>query len=124
MSAFHPDGSWPTDTTKWEKQNTAATIPIWQANLCTQCNYCVAAYPHVAIHAKVTSAEILKAVPASLLSLTIKSRDMRGLNYILQVAPEDCTSCNLCYEVCPAKNRQNPQIRAINIQSRLKHLTV
>lgn len=122
VSVFPPDGSWPTGTTKWEKRNIAETIPIWQPDLCTQCNYCVAACPHAAIRAKITSAEILEAAPTSLPSLVVKSRDMRGLNYILQVAPEDCTGCNLCYEVCPAKERQNPQIHAINMQPRVEHL--
>lgn len=122
VSVFPPDGCWPTGTTKWEKRNIAETIPIWQPDLCTQCNYCVAACPHAAIRAKVTSAKILEAAPPSFPSLAVKSRDMRGSNYVLQVAPEDCTGCNLCYEVCPAKDRQNPQIRAINMQSRVEHL--
>ncbi|MGQ7191502.1 4Fe-4S binding protein, partial [Escherichia sp. HC-CC] len=42
--------------------------------------------------------------------------------YVLQVAPEDCTGCNLCVEVCPAKDRQNPEIKAINMMSRLEHV--
>ncbi len=52
----------------------------------------------------------------------MKSRDMRGQKYVLQVAPEDCTGCNLCVEVCPAKDRQNPEIKAINMMSRLEHV--
>ncbi len=48
---------------------------------------------------------------------------MRGQKYVLQVAPEDCTGCNLCVEVCPAKDRQNPEIKAINMASRLDNLT-
>ncbi len=60
--------------------------------------------------------------PASLHSLDVKSRDMRGQKYVLQVAPEDCTGCNLCVEVCPAKDRQNPEIKAINMMSRTEHV--
>lgn len=86
MSVFPPDGRWTTGTTKWEKRNIAETIPILQPDLCTQCNYCVAACHHAAIRAKITSAEILEAAPTSLPSLAVKSRDMRGLNYILQVS--------------------------------------
>ena len=42
---------------------------------------------------------------------------MRGQQYVLQVAPEDCTGCNLCVEVCPAKDRTEPSRKAINMES-------
>ncbi|GAA3890863.1 MULTISPECIES: pyruvate:ferredoxin (flavodoxin) oxidoreductase [Gibbsiella] len=122
VSAFPPDGTWPVGTTQWEKRNIAEEIPIWQPNLCTQCNHCVAACPHSAIRAKVVQPSALEGAPASLQSLDVKARDMRGQKYVLQVAPEDCTGCNLCVEVCPAKDRQNPEIKAINMASRLDNL--
>lgn len=122
VSAFPPDGSWPVGTTRWEKRNIAKEIPIWEADLCTQCNYCVAACPHSAIRAKVVEPQALTAAPATLDALDVKSRDMRGQQYVLQVAPEDCTGCNLCVEVCPAKDRSNPDRKAINMASRLDHL--
>ncbi|MEH5098538.1 pyruvate:ferredoxin (flavodoxin) oxidoreductase [Atlantibacter hermannii] len=122
VSALPPDGTWPLGTTRWEKRNIAEEIPIWKPELCTQCNHCVAACPHSAIRAKVVSPEALEAAPDALQSLDVKSRDMRGQKYVLQVAPEDCTGCNLCVEVCPAKDRQNPDIKAINMMSRLEHV--
>ncbi|HDS9863004.1 TPA: pyruvate:ferredoxin (flavodoxin) oxidoreductase [Citrobacter freundii] len=122
VSALPPDGTWPMGTTRWEKRNIAEEIPIWKEELCTQCNHCVAACPHSAIRAKVVSPEAMENAPASLHSLDVKSRDMRGQKYVLQVAPEDCTGCNLCVEVCPAKDRQNPEIKAINMISRLEHV--
>ncbi|MCS5950072.1 4Fe-4S dicluster domain-containing protein [Klebsiella pneumoniae subsp. pneumoniae] len=67
--------------------------------------------PHSAIRAKVVAPEEMENAPASLHSLDVKSRDMRGQKYVLQVAPEDCTGCNLCVEVCPAKDRQKPGSR-------------
>ncbi|WP_333894596.1 pyruvate:ferredoxin (flavodoxin) oxidoreductase [Atlantibacter hermannii] len=122
VSALPPDGTWPLGTTRWEKRNIAEEIPIWKPALCTQCNHCVAACPHSAIRAKVVSPEALEAAPDALQSLDVKSRDMRGQKYVLQVAPEDCTGCNLCVEVCPAKDRQDPDIKAINMMSRLEHV--
>ncbi|BBU84026.1 hypothetical protein EIMP300_54260 [Escherichia coli] len=116
VSALPPDGTWPMGTTRWEKRNIAEEIPIWKEELCTQCNHCVAACPHSAIRAKVVPPEAMENAPASLHSLDVKSRDMRGQKYVLQVAPEDCTGCNLCVEVCPAKDRQNPEIKAINMR--------
>ncbi|WP_338463573.1 pyruvate:ferredoxin (flavodoxin) oxidoreductase [Franconibacter daqui] len=122
VSALPPDGTWPLGTTRWEKRNIAEAIPIWKPELCTQCNHCVAACPHSAIRAKVVSPEAMSEAPASLNSLDVKSRDMRGQKYVLQVAPEDCTGCNLCVEVCPAKDRENPEVKAINMMSRLEHV--
>ncbi|HBR7296571.1 TPA: pyruvate:ferredoxin (flavodoxin) oxidoreductase [Klebsiella aerogenes] len=122
VSALPPDGTWPMGTTRWEKRNIAEEIPIWKEELCTQCNHCVAACPHSAIRAKVVAPQEMENAPASLHSLDVKSRDMRGQKYVLQVAPEDCTGCNLCVEVCPAKDRQNPDIKAINMMSRLEHV--
>lgn len=122
VSAFPPDGTWPVGTTQWEKRNIAEQIPIWRPDLCTQCNHCVAACPHSAIRAKVVPPGAMEQAPASLQSLDVKARDMRGQKYVLQVAPEDCTGCNLCVEVCPAKDRQNPEIKAINMASRLDNL--
>lgn len=122
VSALPPDGTWPTGTTQWEKRNIAEEIPIWKPDLCTQCNQCVAACPHAAIRAKVVQPETLANAPAALQSLDVKARDMRGQKYVLQVAPEDCTGCQLCTEVCPAKDRQNPEIKAINMMSRLTHV--
>ena len=122
VSAFPPDGTWPVGTTRWEKRNIAEEIPIWKPSLCTQCNYCVAACPHSAIRAKVAQPDQFDGSPETLQRLPVKARDMKGMDYVLQVAPEDCTGCNLCYEVCPAKDRENPEIRAINMQPRLEHL--
>ena len=122
VSAFPPDGTWPVGTTRWEKRNIAKEVPIWQADLCTQCNYCVAACPHSAIRAKVVDKESLADAPTTLDALDVKARDMRGQQYVLQVAPEDCTGCNLCVEVCPAKDRTDPSRKAINMASRLEHL--
>ena len=119
VSALPPDGTWPLGTTQWEKRNIAEAIPIWKPDLCTQCNHCVAACPHAAIRAKVVSPDDL---PDSLPSLDVRSRDMRGQKYVLQVAPEDCTGCNLCVEVCPANDRLHPEIKAINMMPRLEHV--
>lgn len=123
VSAFPPDGTWPLSTARWEKRNIADQIPIWQSSLCTQCNHCVVACPHAAIRAKVVPAQTLSRAPASLDSLPVKARDMQGQRYVLQVAPEDCTGCRLCVEVCPAIDRNNSIRKAINMQPRLDHLS-
>ena len=122
VSAFPPDGTWPVGTTKWEKRNIAEEIPIWQPELCTQCNHCAVACPHAAIRAKVVEPDDMINAPESLSSLEVKARDMKGQRYVLQVAPEDCTGCNLCVEVCPSRDRNNFDVKAINMRSRIDNL--
>ncbi|ABF14304.1 pyruvate:ferredoxin (flavodoxin) oxidoreductase [Candidatus Palibaumannia cicadellinicola] len=122
VSAFPPDGTWPIGTARWEKRNIAETIPIWTAELCTQCNYCVAACPHAAIRAKVVAPTALDGAPTSLKFIDAKMRHMYGQKYLLQVAPEDCTGCGLCVKVCPARDRKNREHKAINMVSHLDFL--
>jgi len=116
VSAFPPDGTWPTGTTKWEKRNIALEIPLWDKDVCIQCNQCALVCPHAAIRAKLYQPEALADAPESFLSTDYKAPDFRGLKYTIQVAPEDCTGCSLCVEVCPAKNKANPRHKAINME--------
>jgi pyruvate-ferredoxin/flavodoxin oxidoreductase len=119
VSAFPPDGTWPIGTTRWEKRNLALEIPIWEPDVCIQCNQCALVCPHAAIRAKVYAPEALSAMaaaPAGFRSRPYKAPDHAGFAYTLQVAPEDCTGCGLCVEICPAKDRSNPRRKAINME--------
>jgi pyruvate-ferredoxin/flavodoxin oxidoreductase len=124
VSALPPDGTWPTGTTKWEKRNVAQDVPIWDESICIQCNKCAAICPHAAIRAKVYEADELANAPEGFRSVDYKAKDFKGLKFTIQVAPEDCTGCNLCVNVCPAKDKSNPKHKAINMQPRLDVLEV
>jgi pyruvate-ferredoxin/flavodoxin oxidoreductase len=114
VSAFPPDGTWPTGTSRLEKRAIALEIPIWQPDLCVQCNFCSMICPHAAIRTKVYEPAQLDAAPAGFRSLPEAFEPaFDGLRYSVQVAPEDCTGCGLCIEVCPAKDRQDPRRRAL-----------
>jgi pyruvate-ferredoxin/flavodoxin oxidoreductase len=115
VSAFPPDGTWPLGTSRWEKRNIAPEIPVWDAELCIQCNKCTLVCPHAAIRAKVYDPKLLDAAPDGFKSIAWKSGELRGQSYTIQVAPEDCTGCNLCVEVCPAKDKSNPKHKAIDM---------
>jgi pyruvate-ferredoxin/flavodoxin oxidoreductase len=115
VSAFPPDGSWPTGTTQWEKRNLALEIPVWDPAICIQCNKCALVCPHAAIRAKLAAPERLAGAPATLKHTEFRSRDIPNVEYLLQVAPEDCTGCSLCVEVCPAKDKANPRHKAIDM---------
>jgi pyruvate-ferredoxin/flavodoxin oxidoreductase len=113
VSAFTPDGTWPTGTTKWEKRNIAQEIPIWEKDLCIQCNKCVFVCPHAAIRAKVYDPEKLDGAPETFQSMDFKGKDFEGAKYTIQIAPEDCTGCRICVEACPGKDKQNPERHAL-----------
>ncbi|MDD5199961.1 MAG: pyruvate:ferredoxin (flavodoxin) oxidoreductase, partial [Terrimicrobiaceae bacterium] len=116
VSAFPVDGTWPTGTAKWEKRNIADEIPVWEPSLCIQCNKCAIVCPHACIRPKFYAPELLAAAPATFLSTDFRSAEFSGRKYTLQVAPEDCTGCSLCVQVCPAKDKANPRRKAINMR--------
>lgn len=117
VSAFPIDGTWPTATSQYEKRAIALEIPIWEADLCIQCNRCSLICPHAAIRTKVFEPETLKNAPEGFKSIPkTQNPELEGLQYTVQVAPEDCTGCGLCVEVCPAKDRKQPKRRSINMQ--------
>ncbi|MEZ4225148.1 MAG: pyruvate:ferredoxin (flavodoxin) oxidoreductase [Polyangiaceae bacterium] len=116
VSAFPVDGTWPTATSQWEKRDLALEIPIWEKDVCIQCNKCTLACPHAAIRAKVYAPEALGGAPDGFETTTWKAGPLKGQNFTLQVAPEDCTGCGLCVAVCPAKDKASPRRKAINMQ--------
>ncbi|HEU5299262.1 MAG TPA: pyruvate:ferredoxin (flavodoxin) oxidoreductase, partial [bacterium] len=115
VSAFPPDGTWPSATSQWEKRNIADAIPVWDAELCIQCNKCVLICPHAAIRAKVAEPAVLAGAPATLKATPYRGPEFKGMQYLLQVAPEDCTGCSLCVEVCPVTDKANPAHKAIDM---------
>jgi len=113
VSALPPDGTWPTGTSRWEKRAIAAAVPQWQSDLCVQCGQCVMVCPHAAIRAKVSPPEALTAAPPEFQSVPARDPAFAGQQFTIQVAPEDCTGCKLCVEVCPSRDRQQPKRRAL-----------
>lgn len=125
VSAFPPDGTWPSGTSRWEKRAIALDIPIWQPDLCVQCNRCVTICPHAAIRAKVYDPSALVDAPAGFPSLMEAFEpSLEGMAYTVQVAPEDCTGCGLCIEVCPAKDRHDTRRKALLSLPLVEHRAV
>jgi pyruvate-ferredoxin/flavodoxin oxidoreductase len=125
VSAFPVDGTWPTGTSKWERRNIATEIPVWDVELCIQCNKCALVCPHAAIRVKAYEADALAAAPPTFKHAPFKGAATSGLfelgsaetspRYTIQVAPEDCTGCAVCVMVCPAKDKARPDHRAIEM---------
>ncbi len=119
VSAFPVDGTFDTATTQWEKRNIALEIPIWDPKICIQCNKCAMVCPHASIRAKVYDPAHLAKAPASFRSTDYKGKEFAGMKFTIQVAPEDCTGCKLCVNVCPAKDKANPKHKAINMEPQI-----
>jgi len=115
VSAMPIDGTFPTGTAMWEKRNIAKEIPVWDEELCIQCGKCVLVCPHAVIRAKVYDASLLDNKPETFKATKPRWREFETLRYTLQVAPEDCTGCKLCVEICPAKSKSEVKHKAINM---------
>jgi len=115
VSALPAGGTFPTGTAQWEKRNIAQFIPVWDKDLCIQCGKCVMVCPHAVIRAKVYSPDLASDAPATFQWAKPKWKGMEQDHYTLQVAPEDCTGCAVCVEVCPVKSKSDSSKKAINM---------
>jgi pyruvate-ferredoxin/flavodoxin oxidoreductase len=119
VSALPNDGTYPTGTTQFEKRNLASDVPVWDQQVCIQCGKCVMVCPHAVIRSKVYEAAVLQGAPSSFKSAEARLPEWKGLKYTLQVAVEDCTGCGICVDVCPARNKSEARLKAINMEPQL-----
>jgi pyruvate-ferredoxin/flavodoxin oxidoreductase len=115
VSAFTCDGTFPTATARWEKRNLALEIPEWDSKICIQCGKCAMVCPHAVIRIKVYDSKGLEGAPATFKSCDARDKEWAGMKYTIQVAPEDCTGCGVCVDICPVKNKSEVRLKAINM---------
>jgi len=114
-SSFTPDGTFPSGTTKYEKRNIALEIPVWEPDICFQCGRCVMVCPHAVIRSKIYDPSVLCGAPTSFKHADTRANEFPGMKFTIQIAPEDCTGCGNCIENCPAKSKEGPDRKAINM---------
>ena len=117
-SAVPADGRFPSGTSKLEKRRLASEVPVWDPSLCTDCGKCVMVCPHAALRMKVFSPGApaqVGAVPEGFKAKPFRSKDLNGHLLSIQVSPDDCTGCHICVEVCPAKSKEIPSHRSLNM---------
>ncbi len=119
VSALPCDGTYPTGTSKLEKRNIAQSIPVWDPDVCVQCGKCIMVCPHAVIRSKVYEPSQLANAPTTFKTVDAREHDWQGLKFTIQVAAEDCTGCGICVDVCPAKNKSQLRLKAINMQPQL-----
>ncbi|MCB9557457.1 MAG: pyruvate:ferredoxin (flavodoxin) oxidoreductase [Deltaproteobacteria bacterium] len=123
VSALPVDGTFPTATAKWEKRSIAQEIPIWDAGICTSCGLCSVACPHAAIRMKAYPERILSSAPEGFRTRVYRGKEIEGqMSMTIQVAPDDCTGCGVCVDLCPARSKEVVKHKAINMQAKSEHL--
>ncbi len=115
VSKMPADGTFPTATSQYEKRNIAVDIPVWDEKICIQCGICSFVCPHASVRMKAYDADLLKKAPKTFKSVDCKITEMAGKKLTIQVAPEDCTGCGACAYNCPAKDKQNPSHKALDM---------
>jgi pyruvate-ferredoxin/flavodoxin oxidoreductase len=105
VSKLPDDGTYPTGTTKYEKRNIADNIPVWYPELCIQCGQCSLVCPHATIRIKFYDEALLGKAPKTFKSAQARAKKMQGMKFTVQVAPEDCTGCSQCANICPGQKK-------------------
>lgn len=105
VSAFSPDGIFPTGTTRYEKRGIAINVPEWISENCIQCNQCAFVCPHAVIRPVLAKEEDLQNAPKGFVTVEAKGKELKGLRYRIQISPLDCTGCSNCANICPAKKK-------------------
>ncbi len=116
VSKLPVDGTYPSGTTQWEKRNIADSVPVWESGLCIQCGNCSFVCPHSVIRSKFYHETTLCDAPRSFPSAPISARGFPETRFTLQISVEDCTGCGLCVESCPARDPEDRDRKAINMQ--------
>jgi len=120
VSALPVDGTFPLGTAMWEKRSIALEIPIWDSTLCIDCGRCALVCPHAAIRFKAFEPDV--PIPDGFLWKESTGKDLRGKRITIQVAPDDCTGCGICVEICPAVSKEAVRHKAINMEPKDGHL--
>jgi pyruvate-ferredoxin/flavodoxin oxidoreductase len=126
VSALPVDGVFPTGTARYEKRQLALALPIWDPDICIDCAKCALVCPHAAIRMAIYDPVVLADIEGgdALPTKAFRSRDLPGHNLTIQVAPDDCTGCGVCVDMCPARSKTVAKHKAIDMLPATEHRDV
>ena len=101
VSEMSIDGTFPTDTTRYEKRDIADKIAVWDQNKCIECGQCILACPHSCLEAKTYTKEQIENAPSCFKFKEVMTDKTGEKKYTIQISPEDCTGCSICVLACP-----------------------
>jgi pyruvate-ferredoxin/flavodoxin oxidoreductase len=122
VSALPVDGTFPTGTARLEKRAIAEEIPLWDPDICIDCGQCAIVCPHAAIQMKVFEPALLLDAPDGYQAKDFHSAEVSDMQLTIQVAPDDCTGCGVCVDICPAKSKEQVKHKAINMMPAASHM--
>jgi pyruvate-ferredoxin/flavodoxin oxidoreductase len=124
VSALPVDGTFPTGTARWEQRSIASEIPVWDPSICIDCARCALVCPHAAIRLKIFDTSVLDGAPPGFLWKEAEGREWAGQALTVQVAPDDCTGCGICVQVCPARSKERVGHKSLDMAPKLDHLDI
>ena len=123
VSDFIPykDGSFITETTKYEKRGIAEMVPVWNKDKCIQCNQCSFVCPHAVIRPYLLDESEVKSAPKSLKN-NLRNAIGSKYQYTIGISKLDCTGCSICANICPSKAITMSHFDEVNDNNNFEYL--
>lgn len=123
VSDFIPykDGSFITETTKYEKRGIAEMVPVWNKDKCIQCNQCSFVCPHAVIRPYLLDESEVKSAPKSLKN-NLRNAIGSKYQYTIGISKLDCTGCSICANICPSKALTMSHFDEVNDDNNFEYL--
>ncbi|WP_299550419.1 4Fe-4S binding protein [Seonamhaeicola sp.] len=101
VSLLPIDGTYESNTSKFNPVQNSEYLPKWDTEACTQCGACSMACPQAALRIKAFDGSHLNHAPEDFKHVISKDFDL--MHYTIQINADQCNGCNNCVDACPVK---------------------